>query len=123
MLQKFRDGTLHASKIFCGEGIQYKDCKIPASLSSLGIRTTTAPWHTQIHPTLKSLIETCRRLIRHFEIGTLFPDVTAPTDNDLFVIIQHELLSTHYHNHTTADEIDRDRYPRQPNLNEPLRLP
>ncbi|KAL3482845.1 hypothetical protein BJX62DRAFT_250226 [Aspergillus germanicus] len=122
MLQKFRDGIFHASKIFRGEGIQYKDCKIPASLSSLGIRFSTAPWHTQIHPRLKSLIEAFRRLIRHFEIGTLFPDVTAPTDNDLFVIIQHELLSTHYHNHTTSDEIDKDRHPRQPSLNEPLRL-
>jgi hypothetical protein len=91
------------------------------SSSSLGLRFTTAPWHTQIHPTLKSLLEAFRRLTQNFEIGTLFPEVTAPTDNDPLVIIQHELLSTHY-SHTTSNEIEKGRRRHHPNLNEPFRL-
>ncbi|KAL4884604.1 hypothetical protein BJY04DRAFT_232987 [Aspergillus karnatakaensis] len=120
LLQRFRDGIFHASNIFQGEEIRYHDCTIPPTLTSLGIRFTTAPWHTQLHPTLISHLEAFRRLIRHFEIGSLFPEVVAPTDNDLFVIIQHELLSTHYtHNDTPFDEVEsRHNF----TLNEPLRL-
>ncbi|KAJ5381703.1 uncharacterized protein N7496_004131 [Penicillium cataractarum] len=124
MLQRFRNGIFHVSNIFEGEELRYDDYMIPTTLLSLGIRFTTSPWHTQIHPTLKSLLEAFRRLIRHFEIGIIFPQVVAPTDNDLFVIIQHELLSTHYsHNHTPGDELE-SRYQRRHcfNLNEPLRL-
>ncbi|KAL2850506.1 hypothetical protein BJX68DRAFT_266712 [Aspergillus pseudodeflectus] len=94
---------------------------ILTSLSFVGLRFNTAPWHTQIHPTLKSLLEAFRRLIRHLRIGTLFPEVTTPTDNNLFVIIQHQLLSTHY-SHTASNEIEKGRRRHHPNVNEPLRL-
>ncbi|KAL2810611.1 hypothetical protein BJX63DRAFT_310060 [Aspergillus granulosus] len=110
MLAKFRDAVQHEPQIFHNKEIKY-ECTIPAALASLGTRFTTAPWHTDINPTLMCLIESFRRLIWHFEIGTLFPNVVAPTDNDLFVIIQHDLLSTHY----TSKAL------KSPSMNEPLR--
>ncbi|KAL2813002.1 hypothetical protein BJX63DRAFT_432290 [Aspergillus granulosus] len=110
IIAKYRDAIVHEPQMFHNEDIKY-DCVVPATLECLGARFTTASWNVEIHPTMKSLIETFRRLVRHFEIGTLFPSIVAPTDNDLFVIFQHELLTTHY-----ASES-----PCNPNLDECLR--
>ncbi|KAL2861704.1 hypothetical protein BJX68DRAFT_10338 [Aspergillus pseudodeflectus] len=119
MLPKFRHGTLHEPKIFnVKERIQYQ-CEVPGSLSSLGIRFTTAPWSaTIIHPKMKYLVEAFRRLIHHFEVATIYPKIVAPTDNDLFVLMQHELLSTRY----TSPAGGEDSKSTTPNINDALRL-
>jgi hypothetical protein len=117
MFRKFRRAIIHESKIFGNEEIEY-DCEIPAPLDpqTLGSRFATAPWREQLHPTMKGHLEAFRRLIRHFELANRFPraGIVAPTDNDLFVVLQHDLLSTHF---------DQDTAPNSgPGLNEPLRL-
>ncbi|KAL3441113.1 hypothetical protein BJX65DRAFT_322609 [Aspergillus insuetus] len=128
MLPKFRHGTLHEPKIFnVKERIQYQ-CEVPGSLSSLGIRFTTAPWSaTILHPKLKYLVEAFRRLIHHFEVATVFPKIVAPTDNDLFVLMQHELLSTRYTSPRAEREDNKDKDKKSsssssPNINDALRL-
>ncbi|KAL2797951.1 hypothetical protein BJX66DRAFT_72505 [Aspergillus keveii] len=134
MLPKFRHGTLHEPKIFnVKERIQYQ-CEVPGSLSSLGIRFTTAHWSaTILHPKMKYLVEAFRRLIHHFEVATVFPKNVAPTDNDLFVLMQHELLSTRYTSPPSKDEdeeekeVDSKDMKRSttttiPNINDSLRL-
>ncbi|KAL4874871.1 hypothetical protein BJY04DRAFT_202963 [Aspergillus karnatakaensis] len=107
MSAEFRRQVRHESQIFHGDEIEYKD-DTPA-LAQLGTRFNTAPWSTKIHPSMVSHIKVFRRLIRHFEIGRVNPDVIAPTDNDLFVLFQHQLHSTHYPSHP-------------PSVNETLRL-
>jgi hypothetical protein len=113
MFQKFRHAIIHESQIFGTEEIEY-ECQIPADLDhqTLGRRFTTAPWREQLHPVMRGHLEAFRRLIRHFELANRFPwaGIVAPTDNDLFVVLQHDLLSTHF---------DQDN---DPGLNEPLRL-
>ncbi|KAL2856500.1 hypothetical protein BJY01DRAFT_242838 [Aspergillus pseudoustus] len=135
MLAKFRDAIVHEGPIFRDEEEIEYPCDIPSTLSSLGTRFKSAPWHTELHPTMAALVESFRRLIRHFEIGSLFPAVVAPTDNDLFVIIQYEILSTHYTSdeHTYTDKLEPDPESKsdsqrrmrghspRPNLSEPLR--
>ncbi|KAL3462202.1 hypothetical protein BJX64DRAFT_288535 [Aspergillus heterothallicus] len=87
------------------------------SLSTLGIRFTTAPWQRYPHPKMQRILDSFRRVIRHFEISTIHPKVVAQTDNDLFVIIQYDLLSTRYPP-TFHEQEDH----HSPNLNDPLRL-
>ncbi|KAL3446160.1 hypothetical protein BJX65DRAFT_309151 [Aspergillus insuetus] len=117
MFRKFRRAIIHEPKIFGTEEIDY-DSEIPALLDpqTLGRGFATAPWREQLHPVMIGHLEAFRRLIRHFELANRFPraGIVAPTDNDLFVVLQHDLLSTHF---------DQDRAAANgPGLNEPLRL-
>ncbi|KAL2808316.1 hypothetical protein BJX63DRAFT_424701 [Aspergillus granulosus] len=108
ILLKFRAEILQESKIVYGDDIEYR-CEIPETLACLGARFQSAAWSTKIYSSMKFRIEVFRRLVRHFELGNLLPNIAGPTDNDLFVVFQHQLHSIHY-----ASESH--------NLNEPLRI-
>ncbi|KAL3481542.1 hypothetical protein BJX99DRAFT_243560 [Aspergillus californicus] len=109
MLDSYSHKVLQESNLF-EEDIQYA-CEVPTAIAYLGARFSkaNAPWYEELHSTMKSLLEMFRRLIQHLELGTLFPTLIPPTDNDLFVIIQHHMLSLNYKPNTYT-------------LNEPLRL-
>ncbi|KAF9784171.1 hypothetical protein IL306_008263, partial [Fusarium sp. DS 682] len=105
MLAKFRSEILQESKVF-QPGNHFK---VPLALVPLGGRFTDAPWYKDLHPTMQAFIEVFRRLILYFEIATMQPEVVMPTDNDLFLVVEHQLLSISY-------------TPEGDDLNEPLRL-
>ncbi|KAH7186711.1 hypothetical protein DER44DRAFT_681546 [Fusarium oxysporum] len=105
MSAKFRSEILQESKVF-QPGNHFK---IPLALVPLGRRFTDAPWYKDLHPTMQTFIEVFRRLIIYFEIATMQPEVVMPTDNDLFLVLEHQLLSISY-------------TPEGDDLNEPLRL-
>ncbi|KAL4860653.1 hypothetical protein BDV12DRAFT_191576 [Aspergillus spectabilis] len=109
MLDTYRDKVLQESNLF-EQDIKYS-CEIPITIASLGARFSkaNAPWYEELHSAMKSLLKIFCRLIQHLELGTLFPTLIPPTDNDLFVIIQHQMLSINYKTNNC-------------NLNEPSRL-
>ncbi|KAL4862747.1 hypothetical protein BDV12DRAFT_178396 [Aspergillus spectabilis] len=108
MLAKFRCKVMQESKLF-HRNDSNDAFEFPTTLASLGIRFVRAPWCTEINPSMTYLIKVFRQLIQHFEIAILLPNIFLPTDINLFIIIQHQLLSIH---HTPGSD----------NLNEPLRL-
>jgi hypothetical protein len=59
---------------------------------------------------MRASIKIVRRLIIYFENATLHPELGSLTDNDIFVVMEHQLLSLTF----STDEEKR--------LNEPLRL-
>jgi hypothetical protein len=59
---------------------------------------------------MRASIKIVRRLIIYFEYASLHPELGVLTDNDIFVVTEHQLLSLTF---STADER---------RLNEPLRL-
>jgi hypothetical protein len=83
--------------------------EFPTTIASFGARFARAPWYTEINSSMAHVTKVFRQLVQHFEIATLLPNVVMPPDINLFIIIQHQLLSIH---HTPGSE----------NLNEPLRL-
>jgi hypothetical protein len=108
MLAKFRCKAMQESRVFHRDESNF-EFDFPTTLASLGTRFARAPWYTEINPSMIYLIKAFRQLVQHFEIAILLPNVVMPNDMNLFIIIQHQLLSIH---HTAGSD----------NLNEPLRL-
>ncbi|KAF7182374.1 hypothetical protein CNMCM7691_001854 [Aspergillus felis] len=82
---------------------------VSTSLEKLGSRFFAAPWYPPLDDTLKTFVQVLRRLIIYFETAQQQPSIVLPTDNDLFLVFEHQLLSTVYKTGTTL-------------LQEPLRL-
>ncbi|EAW17372.1 uncharacterized protein NFIA_072870 [Aspergillus fischeri NRRL 181] len=82
---------------------------VSKSLEALGNRFFAAPWYPTLDNTLKTFVQVLRRLIIYFEAAQQQPSIVLPTDNDLFLVFEHQLLSTVYETGTTL-------------LQEPLRL-
>ncbi|KAE8395637.1 hypothetical protein BDV23DRAFT_96571 [Aspergillus alliaceus] len=105
MSARFRSEILQESIVFrANDSLQ-----IPGDLSSLGKNFFNAPWYSELAPRMKTLLQVLRRLILYFEAAQRQPSIVMPTDNDLFLVFEHQLLSFSY-----AAEAD--------NLQEPLRL-
>ncbi|KAJ0418852.1 hypothetical protein BJY00DRAFT_324644 [Aspergillus carlsbadensis] len=85
---------------------------IPKRLSLLGKFFFKAPWYPHLDSSIRAFTQVLHRLIIHYEEAQLNPSLITPTDNDLFLVLEHQLLSTNY----TSRTDDHD------NLNEPLRL-
>jgi hypothetical protein len=83
--------------------------RVSKSLDALGSRFFAAPWYTALDSTLKTFVQILRRLIIYFETAQQQPSIVLPTDNDLFLVFEHQLLSAVYETGTTL-------------LQEPLRL-
>jgi hypothetical protein len=83
--------------------------RVSKSLEALGSRFFAAPWYQPLDNTLKTFVQILRRLIIYFETAQQQPSIVLPTDNDLFLVLEHKLLSAVYETGTTL-------------LQEPLRL-
>lgn len=59
---------------------------------------------------MKALFQVIRRLVIYYEHAQRNPAFVMPTDNDLFIVAEHQILCVRY---TTTDSTD---------VNEPLRL-
>lgn len=91
--------------------ISLVDIQIPTALklAPLGTRfAITSNWYNELHFSMKTLVEVFRRIVRHFEIAKLQPNVIMTNDTDLLVLLKHRLVSLSY-THASND------------LNEPLR--
>jgi hypothetical protein len=81
---------------------------MPRSLACLGSRFATAPWFAELDPSMQYTIDVCHRLLVHIGIAALRPNVVMPGDNDLYLLLEHHLVSLDYPERNT-------------DLNEPLR--
>ncbi|KAL4871243.1 hypothetical protein BDV12DRAFT_32769 [Aspergillus spectabilis] len=79
-----------------------------AQLSSLGTSFFESPWYAGLDHSMKTFLLVFQRLIQYYEVAQLRSSVTMPTDNDLFVVYEHQIVST--------------RYTAPNDLNEPIRL-
>ncbi|KAL3486506.1 hypothetical protein BJX62DRAFT_19252 [Aspergillus germanicus] len=84
--------------------------KVIGCLSLLGTSFFKASWYTSLADTMKTLLRVSQRLIQYYEKGRLQPSTILPTDNSLFLVLGHGLLSIRY----TATQVG--------DLNEPLRI-
>ncbi|KAL5340917.1 hypothetical protein BJX70DRAFT_406663 [Aspergillus crustosus] len=110
MSPRFRHNILNESTVFQPRHTtDTTPTFLPAHLTPLGTRFTTAPWFPTLDPQIRASIEILHRLILYFESVNNTPTLGTPTDNDLLVVTEHQLHSLSF----TPDDHD---------LNEPLRL-
>ncbi|KAL4864693.1 hypothetical protein BDV12DRAFT_205583 [Aspergillus spectabilis] len=105
MSTRWRSEIIQASKFFHSR----EPLKMHQNLSLLGVSFFNAPWYPQLDPAMKTIIHVLRRLILHYEEVQLHPSTVMPTDNDLFLVFEHQLLSMSYPSRTD-------------DVHEPLRL-
>ncbi|KAJ5355125.1 uncharacterized protein N7496_012337 [Penicillium cataractarum] len=82
----------------------------PKDLASLGVTIFSSSWYTTLDRTLKIFFQVIQRLIIYYEHAQRNPASVMPTDNDLFLVAEHQILSACFE---TTDPTD---------INEPLRL-
>lgn len=92
MSHKWRGEVLSDTKIFRS----HNDLEIPDHLSSLATRFSTTAWSKDLDLSTHVLIRGFQRLVRYYEAARLQPSMVVPTDNDLFVIFEHQLLSVSF---------------------------
>jgi hypothetical protein len=85
----------------------------------LGTSFFDAPWYTGLADTMKALLRVSQRLVQYYEAARLQPSLDVLTDNSLFLVLGHQLLSTRY-TPTPAGELDWQTVSYI--LNEPLRI-
>jgi hypothetical protein len=98
---------------------------IAARLSILGTSFFQAPWYPGLEQSMKTYLHASQRSIRYYEVATRRWSIVMPTDNDLFVLLEHQLASTRYP--AAAVPSDVPPHPGAPAsssylLNEPLRI-
>ncbi|KAL4865316.1 hypothetical protein BDV12DRAFT_188271 [Aspergillus spectabilis] len=123
IVPRWRTEILQHSRVF--EITGHKELKTPKALITLGLSIFNAPWYTHLDLTMQSLLRIFSRVIIYYETVILSPALVMPADNDLFILFEHQLLSTAYpaDDTTTANTIPTQN-PKQKYhpLNEPLRL-
>ncbi|KAL2848721.1 hypothetical protein BJX68DRAFT_276253 [Aspergillus pseudodeflectus] len=65
-------------------------------LSPLGTSFFKAPWYMSLDPSMKSFLHVMKRLIQYYEIAQLTPSIVMPTDNDLFLLLEYQLVNVTY---------------------------
>ncbi|KAL3449847.1 hypothetical protein BJX65DRAFT_294470 [Aspergillus insuetus] len=102
----------------------------PRQLCTLGTSIFKAPWYPGLDSSMKTFLKVFLRLLVYYESAVLTPEFVMDTDNDLYILFEHQLLDTRY---TTADRVittaeDEPEMSllsvtaRNSPLNEPLRL-
>ncbi|KAL3456920.1 hypothetical protein BJX64DRAFT_269748 [Aspergillus heterothallicus] len=91
--------------------------KVAARLSILGTSFFNASWYTSLSDTMKTLLHVSQRLIQYYEKGQIQPSTVLPTDNSLFLVLGHGLLSVRY---PAAQDEDADKTSCA--LDEPIRI-
>ncbi|KAL5337456.1 hypothetical protein BJX70DRAFT_234384 [Aspergillus crustosus] len=67
-----------------------------AQLAQLGHSFFRGSWYQGLETSMKHLLLISRRLIQYYEVARLHPSLVMPTDNDLFVVLAYQLISTRY---------------------------
>ncbi|OKO98051.1 hypothetical protein PENSUB_9631 [Penicillium subrubescens] len=85
-------------------------------LSLLGTSFFAAPWYQGLEDSMKKLLHMFQRSIQYYEVACLRPSIIVRTDNDLFVLLEHQLISIRYAPNPSASSMVSSL------LNEPLRI-
>ncbi|CEL03952.1 hypothetical protein ASPCAL05088 [Aspergillus calidoustus] len=102
---RWRSEILQDSRLF----LTHDELDTSKDLAALGTSFFSAAWYPTLEPSMKTFIQVMQRLIAYYEHAQRHPSSVMPTDNDLFLVMEHQLLSACY---ATTDPTD---------INEPLR--
>ncbi|KAL2802261.1 hypothetical protein BJX63DRAFT_120268 [Aspergillus granulosus] len=89
-------------------------------LSMLGTSFSEAPWYPGLEDSMKTFLRISQRLVQYYEVARLRPSIIMPTDNDLFVLLKHQLVAIRYP--VAAAGPSGPLVPGSSLLNEPLRI-
>jgi hypothetical protein len=89
---RWRAEILQDSRLF----LTRDKLETPADLATLGSSFFMSPCYPDLHPAIKTFLEVVHRLILYYEYALRHPSSILPTDNDLFLVCEHELLSAQY---------------------------
>ncbi|KAL5342011.1 hypothetical protein BJX70DRAFT_386430 [Aspergillus crustosus] len=126
ILPKWRAAIMRHTKMFLMTG-QGEEHQIPDALSNLGRSIFESSWFPGLEPSLRTFFRVFFRLVIYYELAILTPELVMSTDNDLYILLEHQLLSTNYVSPATAlatgDDGDGNASMIicQSPLNEPLR--
>jgi hypothetical protein len=70
--------------------------EIASQLSLLGTSFFESPWYTGLADTMKTFLRVSQRLIQYYEVAQLQQSIILPTDNDLFLLLEHQLSCARY---------------------------
>ncbi|KAL3461228.1 hypothetical protein BJX64DRAFT_300242 [Aspergillus heterothallicus] len=70
--------------------------QIPNKFFILGKFFFKASWYSGLDPQLQFFTQILHRLIIHYEEAQLNPSIITHTDNDLYLVFEHQLLSASY---------------------------
>ncbi|KAL3485003.1 hypothetical protein BJX62DRAFT_44813 [Aspergillus germanicus] len=102
---RWRSEILQDSRLF----LTRDELDTSKELAALGTRIFSGPWYPALEPSMNTFLQVMQRLIMYYEHAQRHPSSVMPTDNDLFLVMEHQLLSACY---STTDPTD---------INEPLR--
>ncbi|KAL3462457.1 hypothetical protein BJX64DRAFT_259176 [Aspergillus heterothallicus] len=97
---RWRSEILQDSRLF----LKRDALDTPKDLASLGTSFFAAPWYHTVDPTMKLFLQVMQRLIVYYEHAQRNPSTVMPTDNDLFLVMEHQLLSARYSTATNPNE-------------------
>ncbi|EPS29435.1 hypothetical protein PDE_04384 [Penicillium oxalicum 114-2] len=117
----WRNNVLQETKVFhssCDLTMQLdeKFKETASCLSLLGTSFFSAPWYPGLEDSMKRLLHMCQRAIQYYEVACLQPSIVMRTDNDLFLLVEHQLMSVRYAPSASASCTVSSL------LNEPLRM-
>ncbi|KAL4902346.1 hypothetical protein BDW74DRAFT_63016 [Aspergillus multicolor] len=122
---KWRAEILQELKLFgtstsSGGFLSMLDPQVHKQLSRLGSSFLAGPWYTMLPETMQSTLMISQRLIQYYEAAQIYPTLIKPTDNDLFVVLMHRLVSDPYTE--TQTNGNGRRHGNGRSINDPLRF-
>ncbi|KAL3461540.1 hypothetical protein BJX64DRAFT_289153 [Aspergillus heterothallicus] len=71
------------------------------SAVGLGSAIFTAPWYPTLAPSMRRFLGVFARLTGYYETAVADPSLVRDTDNDLYILLEHQLLDVRYYPTTT----------------------
>ncbi|KAL4877956.1 hypothetical protein BJY04DRAFT_221531 [Aspergillus karnatakaensis] len=106
ILDKWRNGIMRHPKMF--QMAADEELEIPESLSNLGTSIFNAQWFLELEPSMRTFFRVVFRLIIYYELAILTPELVMSTDNDLYILLEYQLLAARYPSATTLLTVDDD---------------
>ncbi|CEL03967.1 hypothetical protein ASPCAL05102 [Aspergillus calidoustus] len=121
LIARWRSEILQETMVFHSSSdlVSHLDKETTARLSMLGTSVFEAPWYSGLADTMRTLLRASQRLIQYYEAARLQTSTALLTDNSLFLVLGHQLLSSRY---TAAADMVWEPRTVSCLLNEPLRI-
>ncbi|KAF3392551.1 hypothetical protein F1880_008838 [Penicillium rolfsii] len=121
LVASWRNEVLQEMKVFysTSDFIAHLDDRFKESASSLQLLGTSffaAHWYQILEDSMKKILHIFQRKIQYYEVACLQPAIVMRTDNDLFVLLEYQIISIRYAPNPSASPVGSSL------LNEPLRM-
>jgi hypothetical protein len=121
LIAKWRNEILQEVKVFYSTSnfMAHLDDRFKESASRLSLLGTSffaASWYQGLEDSMKKFLHMFQRSIQYYEVACLRPSIIMRTDNDLFLLLKHQLIAIRYAPNPSALSTVSNL------LNEPLRI-